>query len=80
MNTRYEVWNYRTNELVGTYKNRTFARNKVEKLDLEYGAYSYTVKAVIAGDTLSHAERAANTDAEGALGQMRALSAPKRWK
>ena len=45
-NTRYEVWNYRTNELVGTYKNRTFARNKVEKLDLAYGAYSYTVKTV----------------------------------
>ena len=45
-NTRYEVWNYRTNTLVGTYKNRTFARNKVEKLDLAYGAYSYTVKTV----------------------------------
>ena len=49
MNTRYEVWNYRTNELVGTYKNRTFARNKVEKLDMAYGAYAHSIKEVVNG-------------------------------
>ncbi len=32
--------------VVGTYSTRTRARNKADKLDNEYGAYRYSVKAV----------------------------------
>jgi len=32
--------------VVGTYSTRTRARNKADKLDCEYGAYRYSVKAV----------------------------------
>tara|TARA_R100001509_G_scaffold18072_1_gene9053 strand:- start:490 stop:678 length:189 start_codon:yes stop_codon:yes gene_type:complete len=32
--------------VVGTYSTRMRARNKADKLDNEYGAYKYSVKAV----------------------------------
>ena len=32
--------------VVGTYSTRSRARNKADKLDCEYGAYRYSVKAV----------------------------------
>jgi len=32
--------------VVGTYSTRTRARNKADKLDNEYGAYRYSVKAI----------------------------------
>tara|TARA_A100001391_G_scaffold166320_1_gene126373 strand:- start:343 stop:510 length:168 start_codon:yes stop_codon:yes gene_type:complete len=32
--------------VVGTYSTRMRARNKADKLDCEYGAYRYSVKAV----------------------------------
>ena len=32
--------------IVGTYSTRMRARNKADKLDNEYGAYRYSVKAV----------------------------------
>ena len=32
--------------VVGTYSTRMRARNKADKLDNEYGAYRYSVKAV----------------------------------
>ena len=32
--------------VVGTYSTRSRARNKADKLDNEYGAYRYSVKAV----------------------------------
>ena len=32
--------------VVGTYSTRSRARNKADKLDNEYGAYRYSVKAI----------------------------------
>jgi len=32
--------------VIGTYSTRKRARNKADKLDLEYGAYAYTVQAI----------------------------------
>ena len=32
--------------VVSTYSTRTRARNKADKLDNEYGAYRYSVKAI----------------------------------
>ena len=32
--------------VIGEYASRTRARNKADKLDLDYGAYRYTVKRV----------------------------------
>ncbi len=32
--------------VIGTYSTRKRARNKADKLDLEYGAYAYTVQVV----------------------------------
>jgi hypothetical protein len=33
-------------KMIGRYKNKTFARNKVDKLDSEYGAVAHRVKTV----------------------------------
>ena len=48
--TKYQVVFYgdsvTDSYVVGTYSTRTRARNKADKLDNEYGAYRYSVKAV----------------------------------
>jgi hypothetical protein len=46
MTTLFQVFNFRTQQVVGTYKNRQFARNKATKMDLAYGAMTCTVKVV----------------------------------
>lgn len=43
MNTTYQVIDIRTKQVVGTFKNKQAARNKRDRLDLEYGAVRYTV-------------------------------------
>lgn len=43
---RYELVDGRTGQLLGTYKHRTAANNRRDKLDNEYGAYRYKVRAV----------------------------------
>jgi hypothetical protein len=46
----YQIYNARTNMLVGNpFKCAKRARNKAEKLDLEYGAYAYKVKNLSTG-------------------------------
>ena len=48
--TKYQVVFYgdsvTDSYVVGTYSTRMRARNKADKLDCEYGAYRYSVKAV----------------------------------
>ena len=48
--TKYQVIFYgdsvTDSYVVGTYSTRMRARNKADKLDNEYGAYRYSVKAV----------------------------------
>ena len=48
--TKYQVVFYgdsvTDSYVVGTYSTRSRARNKADKLDCEYGAYRYSVKAV----------------------------------
>lgn len=46
----YQVWNRRTGDLMGTYKNRTFARNKVNALDNDYGGYAHYIKTITPGE------------------------------
>lgn len=43
---RYELIDSRTGRLLGTYKHRAVANNRRDKLDNEYGAYRYKVRAV----------------------------------
>jgi hypothetical protein len=46
----YEVWRHAKHPsgagMVGRYKNKTFAYNKADKLDNEYGAVAHHVKRV----------------------------------
>ena len=44
--TRYQVIFKQDKSIIGTYSTRKRARNKADKLDLEYGAYGYSVQAV----------------------------------
>ena len=48
--TKYQVIFYgdsvTDSYIVGTYSTRMRARNKADKLDNEYGAYRYSVKAI----------------------------------
>jgi hypothetical protein len=44
----YEVRERGTDKLMGTYKSRTRARNRVDALDNAYGCYHYYVREVIA--------------------------------
>ena len=44
---KYQIYNVRTKQNVGTtYNCRKRARTRAEKLNLEYGAYSYTVRFI----------------------------------
>lgn len=43
----YQVIDRQTQEVKGTYKNRSTARNKADKLDNAYGAYRYCVKEIL---------------------------------
>jgi len=50
---RYQIYNTRTKQNVGKpYKCRKRARTRAEKLDLEYGAYSYTVRYIYPDGTV----------------------------
>ena len=42
----YAIYERITNKIIGTYKNRTRANNKRDKLDNAYGSYHYGVKVV----------------------------------
>jgi len=43
----YQIYNVRTQQNVGkSYNCRKRARNRAEKLNLEYGAHSYTVVTI----------------------------------
>ena len=44
--TVYQVYDGQTNKVVGNYSNKTRARNKVHKLDNEYGGYRYHMRVV----------------------------------
>ena len=46
METRYQVIDVRTQQVVGTFKNKRAARSKRDSLDLAYGAVRYTVREV----------------------------------
>ena len=47
MEKKYEIYNYRTKQVIGNpYGCRKRARNRAEKLDLAYGAYSYLVREI----------------------------------
>lgn len=46
MNVRFEIVNKQTGEVVGKYLNRSRARRRADKLDLEYGAINYHVNTV----------------------------------
>ena len=43
---KFQVIDRQTNQVMGTYASRKRARNKADRLDLEYGAYRYYVKQV----------------------------------
>jgi hypothetical protein len=43
---KFQVWNTRTNTLIGTYSTKNRARNKREKMDLIYGCYAHSIKEV----------------------------------
>ena len=43
---RYQVIERMTGEVMGTYSTRSRARARVDRLDLEYGAYRYFVKII----------------------------------
>lgn len=52
-NTIYKIIDGKTGEQIGkdyTYAQRNRARNRADKLDLEYGAYRYSVKPVFASE------------------------------
>lgn len=42
----YQIIDKQTGRIVGTYNNRIRARTRRDRLDNEYGAYRYIVKAV----------------------------------
>jgi len=42
----YQVIDGQTKQVVGTFKNRNAARNKADRLDMEYGACRYYVQVV----------------------------------
>lgn len=42
----FKVIDKQTQQVMGTYATRNRARNKADKLDMEYGAYRYYVKEV----------------------------------
>lgn len=42
--TKYHVINRKTGETVGSYFNKTRARNEVDKRDNEYGGYAHFIK------------------------------------
>jgi hypothetical protein len=43
---KYQVIDRQTGNVMGTYSSRTSASRKADKLDLEYGAIRYAVKAI----------------------------------
>ena len=46
--TTYQVIDRQTQKVVGTFKNKQAARNKCDRLDMQYGAIRYSVRAVTA--------------------------------
>lgn len=46
MATKYQVIDLSTKEIMGTRATRKSARNRADKLDMEYGSYRYGVRAV----------------------------------
>lgn len=46
MHATYQVIDTRTQQVVGTFKNKQSARNKRDRLDLAYGAVRYSVREV----------------------------------
>ena len=46
MTVKYQVIDFKTGQVMGIYVSRRRARAKADKLDLEYGAYRYFVRAV----------------------------------
>lgn len=46
MTNKFQVIDSKTGDVVGTYGSRKAASRKADKLDLEYGAIRYAVKAV----------------------------------
>lgn len=45
---KYQVIDRQTGAVVGSFVNKTAARNKRDRLDLAYGAVRYTVREVAA--------------------------------
>ncbi len=43
---KFLVRDRKTNQLMGTYKRKSTARNKVDKLDNQYGAYRYGIDII----------------------------------
>ena len=44
----YQVIDSRTQQVVGTFKNKQAARNKRDRLDLQHGAVRYSVREAAA--------------------------------
>lgn len=40
---KYQIINRRTGQIIGTYANKTRARNVLDKKDNEYGAYAHAI-------------------------------------
>jgi hypothetical protein len=62
----YQVIDTRTQQVVGTFKNKQAARNKRDRLDAAYGAVRHTVREVAGSEPLTH---------EGMVRHFRALLA-----
>ena len=43
---KYQVTNHRTGEVIGSYFNKTRARNVVDNKDNEYGAYAHSIRII----------------------------------
>jgi hypothetical protein len=44
---RYQVYDRKTGDVVGTYETRRRATRRADRLDNEYGAYRYGVRPVL---------------------------------
>ena len=43
---KYQVFNRRTGEVIGTYASKQRARNTRDRKDSEYGAYAHAIREV----------------------------------
>lgn len=55
---QYQVIDRHTQIVIGTYKTRSRASNKVDKLDNAYGGYRYSVKLLNDDGTPLHSKAA----------------------